>query len=147
MFLKKTMRLLLVILCSVTAWTADGQSSDSLAVKHYYEQNTIYWAGGKWYFKGDVKYPFKNLKNELKLSKEATLEFKAYRRANRNVIISTLLFDGFVLGMITTEEITPFLLLTSAAVLTGGLTFAYSRQAFAHLQRAIWAYNRDVLLR
>jgi len=130
--------------CSIQTCLAQ---SDSLAIKRYYEQNTIYWPGRRTYVKADKHYPLKNLRQEFEFSKEAKLEWREYRRDKRRALICLVVGETLLLGGVISDEPIALLTATGGAVVLLTMAVKYSNRSFAHLNRAVWVHNRDVLLR
>lgn len=125
----------------------NGQNRDSIAVRNFYEQNTILWPGQNKYIKSNQSYPLKNLANEFSFSKEASWEFKQYKQSRTVALITAIAGNALIISStLTRDRGTRIGLLGSSLVpLTISLTF--SIKATPHLQRAIWIHNRDVLIR
>ncbi len=130
----------------VLATTGVAQS-DSLAIRRYYEKNTIYWPGRNTYVKADQHYPLKNLRHEFEFSKEAQLEWREHKRDKRRAIICLVVAQTLLLGGAISDE--PIVLLTAAggAGILLSVSVRHSNRSFAHLNRSVWVHNRDVLLR
>lgn len=124
-----------------------GQSADSLEIKRYYERNTIFWPGRKVFFVGDQQFQLRDLKEQMAFSKEATLELREFRRDRRRYWITLALAEVLIVASVTSRD--PQVGLPLLLVSGIGFTFStrYYNRSVAHLQRAIWVHNRDVLLR
>lgn len=124
-----------------------GQSADSLEIKRYYEQNTIFWPGRKVYFVGDQQFQLRDLKEQLSFSREATFELREFKRDRRRYWTTLLLSEVLFVTSITSRHPQTGLPMLLAAGIGFSISTRYYNRSVAHLQRAIWVHNRDVLLR
>ncbi len=124
-----------------------AQTTDSLAIKKYYEENTILWLGSGKYFKGLKSFPLRNLKNEIRYSPDAKYEFDQYRNSRK--IYTGILIAGDALlisSLFVKDRDTKFGLLLGS-VITFSIGIPVSISSTRNLHRFIWLQNRDVLLR
>jgi hypothetical protein len=141
------MSLSMLVLLGLTFFVS-AQSRDSLEIKRYYEKNTIYWPGRRTYVKNDQHFPFINLKTEFEFSKEATWEFKEYKKDSRRSIICLVLAETLLLSsFLLTNDPLPSIGLIAAGGISLGFSIKFANLSFSHLSRAVWVHNRDVLLR
>ena len=126
---------------------AMAQNQDSVAIKKFYEENTIYWNGSTKYIKNFQSYPLRTLKQEIQFSPDAIHEYKEYR-SDYNIARATLLASSVLLvsGILVKDHEVKLGLL-SCSIITATISIPFSLNANKHLGRAIWLHNRDVLLR
>ncbi len=135
----------LVLLISYHSCLAQNQ--DSVAIRKYYEENTLLWLGGNKYFKNSQSYPLKNLKNEIVLSPDAIYEETQYRRNNRKALIGKIVTIGLLISPLLAKNQNTQVKLIYSSIFTMSITISIGYNAQKHLSRAIWLHNRDVLLR
>ena len=126
---------------------AMAQNQDSVAIKKFYEENTIYWNGSTKYIKNFQSYPLRKLKDEIQFSPDAIHAYKQYRR-DYNITRATLLASGVLLlsGMLVKDHEVKLGLL-SCSIITTTVSIPFSLSSSKHLGRSIWLHNRDILLR
>lgn len=126
---------------------APAQDQDSIAIRKYYDQNTILWTGTRKYFKNNQSCPVKNLRYEYAFSKEATQEYQLYRKYNQRFWIVYVLSAAAVLIVPFTDEPEVGVPILLSSLVGFGISLPIARRAQHHFHRAIWVHNRDVLLR
>ncbi len=124
-----------------------AQNPDSVAIKKFYEENTIYWMGTLKYMKNNQLFPIKNLKNEIRFSPDAIYEYKMSMHNKRMltgaiIVSSALLVSG---ALVKNRQVRLGLL--AGSLITIGAAFPFSLKFSSHMGRAIWLHNRDLLLR
>ncbi len=124
-----------------------AQNKDSVAIKKYYEENAILWLGKSKYFKNNQSYQLKNLKNEFKFSIDATYEFAQYRRNRKLLIGSLIVTEVLAISSILATDPGIKVGLLAGSLIGISIAIPASSKSFAHLNRAIWLHNRDILLR
>ena len=112
-----------------------------------YQMESIYLKGGK-YIKNGIEYPqgflSRNLKQEMKISPNALMEYKKFER-NRNI---GLVISSIGIAVLSTSiyyrqrdiSVTPYI-----AVGLSLASIPFSVVSINHLHKAIWIRNGDVL--
>lgn len=125
---------------------ASGQNRDSIAIRRYYEENSILWLGQSKYEKNNQIYPVQNLKNEFTAYRDASAEFKKYQKTNRGVgaaiITSTLLLTTSFIVKDRNVKIA----CAAGSVVAISVAIPLGYKSIKQLTRSIWYYNRDILL-
>ncbi len=75
------------------------------------------------------------------------MEWREYRRDKRRALICLVVAETLLLGGVISDEPIVLLTATGGAGILLSLSVKYSNRSFAHLNRAVWVHNRDVLLR
>lgn len=124
------------------------QNTDSIAIRKYYQENSILWLGSGKYYKNEVAYPLRRLKTEMSGSPDALFEFKKYRKQETFAKIGFAAGTGLIVASFF-ERRRHYS--TSSYIYAGVAVVAVSIPlhlgANKHLGRAVWYYNRDILLR
>lgn len=124
-----------------------AQNKDSVAIKKYYEENTILWLGWTKYYKNNQLFPLRNLKKEIILSPDAIHEFGEYRR-NRVIMETGLIVStGLLVSSLFVKDRQVKLGMLAGSIVTASISFPVSIITGEHLSRAVWLHNRDILLR
>ncbi len=126
---------------------AKAQNQDSVAIKKFYEENTIYWTGSTKYIKNYQYFPLRDLKKEIRLSPDAIHEYEQYRRNDRFLKTAFLASGAMLVSAILVKNRQVKLGLLTGSVITATIAIPISFKSSAHLGRAIWLHNRDVLLK
>lgn len=139
--------LLLIFFLLLFRSQSSAQNQDSVAIKKYYEENAILWLGGSRYYKNSQSFPLRSLKGELKFSPAARVEFDQFRRNRTYSTIGLVATGGLLVSslLVKNRHTKTTLLVGSAVTLSISIPFTIKKQS--HLSRAIWYYNRDILLR
>lgn len=126
---------------------SSAQNQDSVAIRKYYEENAILWLGGSRYYKHNQSFPLKSLKTEMKFSPAAMVELDQFRRSRTYSTIGLVATGGLLVSsfLVKNRHTKTTLLVGSAVTLSISIPFTIKKQS--HLSRAIWYYNRDILLR
>ena len=135
-----------LVIC-VNTISSQAQNKDSVAIRRYYEENAILWTGKTRYYKNNQSYPLRNLKEEFSFSKEASWEFAQYRKSGNTAMIGFLVTEGLLVSSFFVKDRNTRYALLAGSVVSLAITLPISAKARKHFYRAIWAYNRDILLR
>ena len=136
----------LLLLCLSTLPSL-AQNKDSVAIRRYYEENAILWLGNYKYSKNNQSYPVKNLKEEFKFSRDASAEFVQYRKNNGATITLIAVSGGLLVSAILAKDNRLKAGLLAGSVLSATISIPISFKAVKQLNRSVWFYNRDILLR
>ncbi len=117
------------------------------SIKAIYEREAIFMNNGiGHYYKNGIGhrsgYFFRKLKQELRKSEAASKEIKIY---NRKTVRGLTLYFGGIIGGIALSIVTenPLGLVLFVPGIYGAVEIT---QAYVHLNKAVWLYNRDILL-
>lgn len=124
-----------------------AQNQDSLAIRKYYEENAILWPGWTKYIKGNKSFPLRNLKEEIIYSPEAIHELSLYRKNRAYLEITMIASTGLLISAILVQDQKVKLGLLTGSLITASISIPLSFNTSAHLSRAIWLHNRDILLK
>jgi uncharacterized membrane protein len=124
-----------------------AQNRDSIAIRRYYEENTIFWMGQNRYYKNNQSYPIKNLKEEFKFSKDASWEYDLYRKSSSKALIGLLATEVLAISSIIVKDRNTKIALLAGSIVTLAISIPLSAKARKHFHRSIYYYNRDILLR
>jgi hypothetical protein len=122
-----------------------AQNRDSVAIKKYYEENTILWLGWTNYIKNNKSFPLKNLRKEIIFSPEAVHELSEYKRNRTYLTASTAVGIGLTFSALLVKDREVKLGMMAGGVVALTLSIPFSLRAGKHLSRAIWLHNRDIL--
>jgi hypothetical protein len=143
------MRTLILFCCLflVIIVPLNAQNPDSLAVKKYYEANTILWTGTGKYFKGMQSYRLQNLKNEPIDSPDAKFEFDGYVHSNNVFSVMIVASSALIVSSLIVKDNNTKVGLLFGSLVSYSIAIPFSSKSRRHLSRFIWLQNRDILLR
>lgn len=122
---------------------------DTAALKLKYEKEVIYFSGVH-YIKGDIKYRYKQLKNEFNFSPEGMQAFKMHesdaRKSRRYARVGLAVFTSALVVGFNTDQDQLALGLLIGAYVPMVVSIHFSTRAHKKMQKAVWLRNRDVLL-
>ena len=127
-----------------SAWS---QNRDSIAIRRYYEENSIVWLGRTKYEKNGQLYPLHNLKTEFIPYRDASTEFRNYQKTNRTVIGAMVLSSALLFTSIVAKDRTLKYVCLAGSFVSITVAVPLSYKGLRQLSRSIWYYNRDILLK
>lgn len=141
--------IIIIILSSITTYAISAQSSlysDTLI--HKYDRNTIYLKKGGFEKNGQtIRFGAlkKNLKKELTASPMALQEYKRSRTNFWVAMSCTVVSTALTLSGIQRKYI--YKELSYSGLSLSLLTIPFNIKAQNQLNRAVWLYNREAILR
>ena len=123
-----------------------AQNKDSVAIKKYYEENTILWLGWTTYIKNNKSFSLKNLRKEIIFSPEAVHELSKYQRSRTYLTVSGIVGIGLTFSALLVKDREVKLGMMAGGVVALTLSIPFSLRTGNHLSRALWLHNRDILL-
>lgn len=143
------MKTLFLFACLVllTLFCAKAQNQDSVAIKKYYEENTIWWNGSSHYIKSYQSFPLRDLKNEIRFSPDAIDQYKEYRRDYRFLRGTIIASTGLLVAAILVKDQKVRVGLLAGSIIATTISIPIRYKSSIHLGKAIWLHNRDVLLK
>ncbi|MCX8491397.1 MAG: hypothetical protein ORN54_10045 [Cyclobacteriaceae bacterium] len=121
--------------------------SDSISFYKKYELETIYLSGSG-YIKNNQSFKLRNLSNEFNSTVQGLKFYQAYWADKKKFIVTYTLGLGLLIGGMAysgNQLNRNVLVLTSLGTI--GISLHFSMRSQNRLSKAIWARNRDVLIR